>query len=156
MTSNSAILWCVFSWSCIHTRSCLNVHDFHFAYLVNSFLNIVIFFKGCQVKSEHTNHQPMTEQDGKELLSTKDHHQPCPWEDVMMQIQSQCTVCHLQSNFCLVSNILKYFATSTFSLSYDGWRDTSVFVTCWTESSNQMNHKQRDETKPIEATTIQR
>ena len=44
-----------------------------FAWLVNSFLNIVIvyFSKGCQVKHEYTNHQPMAEQDGKEIVSTQ-------------------------------------------------------------------------------------
>ena len=42
-----------------------------FAYLVNSFLNIVIFFfKECQVKSEYNNHQLMMQQDGKEFIST--------------------------------------------------------------------------------------
>ena len=60
-----------------------------FAYFVNSFLNIVIvyFFKGCLVKSEYTKHQPITKQDGKELISTVElNHQPCPSEDVRMQI----------------------------------------------------------------------
>ena len=33
------------------------INEVFFAYVVNSFLNIVIvyFFKGCQVKSEYTN-----------------------------------------------------------------------------------------------------
>ena len=49
-----------------------NAHERSF--LVSSFLNIVIayFSKGCQVKSEYyyTNHQPVTEQDENELVST--------------------------------------------------------------------------------------
>ena len=39
-----------------------------FAYLLNGFLDIVIvvFFKGCQVKSKYSKSQPMTDKDGKD------------------------------------------------------------------------------------------
>ena len=114
---------------------------------MNRVLNTVIvdFFKGCQ--SEYTNHQKMTEQDEKELISTKElNHKPCP-SDVKMQILIQCTVCqsNLQSNFRLASYILKYFVTLIFSLFYHGLRDTSELVTLLDrrdvlrrESANQM------------------
>ena len=33
----------------------------------------------------------------------------------------------------IFAHFLKYFVTFIFSLSYDGWRDMSVLVTCWTD-----------------------
>ena len=46
---------------------------------------------------------------------------------------TMCTVCksHLQSNFYLASNVLKYFVAIIFSLRYDSRLDMSELVTYW-------------------------